>query len=247
MPSGFCRLAGQLTFYLLCCFLRFTPLCHSKHFREITMKKRIALSFGISAALLTAVATRALVMTDSQGRWPSDWPKSLESLRDHARTIEVANGTQENIYEITFTDRAQFEKAWPTIISLKTPGAPLRLYKVEPVPQGGLGQLESNAAPIVRIYGPPEGEAIGPGGQKLKASAPWPRELYGPGGQLPEFVSAETVAGKLQWVKIDPEKNHAPGFLNRARVDVDLVVDGQVIDLNRIALPKDTPIEDDRF
>lgn len=37
------------------------------------------------------------------------------------------------------------------------------------------------------------------------------------------------------------------GFYNRARIDIDLVIDGNVIDLNRIPLPAKTPIEDQRF
>jgi hypothetical protein len=191
------------------------------------------------------MTARALVMTDSTGRWPADWPKSLESLRNHARTIEVANGMQENIYEITFSDQAEFEKAWPIILSLKTPGAPLRLYKVGPLPLSGLGELESNAAPTVRIYGPSEGEAVGPKGQKLKASAPWPKALYGPHGELPEFVRADFSKDKPGWVVVNAKDE--TGFHDRARIDLDLVIDGKIIDLNRIALPKNTPIEDHRF
>lgn len=210
------------------------------------MNKLNATACGLLFLLLTAVIARAVIMTDSTGRWPTDWPKSLDPLRDHARTIDVANGTQESIYEITFSDRAQFENAWPAILTLKTHGAPLRLYKVGTLPPAGLGQLESNAAPSVRIYAPSQGEAVGPNGQRLKAAAPWPKDLYGPNGELPEFVRDELTDGKLHWVKVDPETDKTY-FHNRARIDLDLVIDGQIIDLNRIALPQDTPIEDHRF
>jgi len=44
-------------------------------------------------------------------------------------------------------------------------------------------------------------------------------------------------------VKIGP---HTRGFIYRARVDLTLVVDGQVIDLNRIRLPADTLVIDRR-
>jgi hypothetical protein len=209
------------------------------------MKRFIAPICGVLIVLLIVVAARALIMTDSTGRWPSNWPKSLEPLRNHARTIEVANGTQEYIYEITFSDQTEFEKAWPTILSLKIPGAPLRLYKVGPLPPSGLGALESNTAPTVRIYGPSEGEARGPKGEKLKASAPWPKELYGPQGELPEFVRADFSKDKPGWVVVDAKDE--TGFHDRARIDLDLVIDGKIIDLNRIALPKNTPIEDHRF
>jgi hypothetical protein len=53
----------------------------------------------------------------------------------------------------------------------------------------------------------------------------------------------------MKWISGDPEnlrKNEAIGFLYRARVDLELVVDGQVIDLNSIHLPGATPIHDKR-
>jgi hypothetical protein len=211
------------------------------------MKRIKVAGLGFGVVLLMSIVARGLVMISEKGSWPADWPKSLEALREHARTIGVHNGTQENIYEITFSDRAEFEKAWPTLLSLKTPGAPLRIYKVELLPASGLGQLESNADPMVRIYGPPQDEWTGANGEKLKTSAPWPKELYGPKGELPEFVRGDKSGGKSHWVPVDGEKDKDSGFHYRARVDVDLVIDGKVIDLNRIALPSDTPIEDRRF
>ena len=207
-------------------------------------------TFTVSAVfvvLFSGVFASALVMTDQQGRWPADWPKSLEGLRGHARTIQIATGTQENVYEITFSNRAEFESAWPSILSLKTIGAPLRLYAVGKPPPAGLGQFASNAAPIVRIYGPPQSESVATDGQKLKASAPWPKEIYGPNGELPEFVRTRSVGGELQWVAANPDESKEPCFYDRARVDIDVVIDGVVIDLNRISLPAGTPIEDHRF
>src|SRR5258708_4199665 len=88
-------------------------------------RKQILRLCGLWFVLLTVGVASALVMTQDKGTWPADWPKALEPLRANARTIEVANGTQENVYEITFTDRDTFEKIWPTILALKTPGAPL--------------------------------------------------------------------------------------------------------------------------
>ena len=35
--------------------------------------------------------------------------------------------------------------------------------------------------------------------------------------------------------------------VKRARIDIELVVDGNIVDLNRIPLPADTPIIDKRF
>lgn len=212
------------------------------------MRRFEAAVCGLSVILLAAVTARALIEDRSGGWWPSDWPKSLESLRAHAHTIGVMNGTQENIYEITFTDRREFENAWPVLVSLKTVGAPLRLYKVGALPSSGLGETESNASPSVRVYGPPDSVTLSPNGQALKAGPPWPKALYGPKGELPEFVIGQMIGGKLQWVEADALKDDAPHYFHyRARVDIDIIVDGQVIDLNRIALPRDTPIEDHRF
>jgi hypothetical protein len=215
---------------------------------SLLMKKFIVMAgCGILGVVLTAVVSRGLVETYKQGEWPDSWPASMEMLRDHAKTLKIEEGTQENIYEIAFSDRDEFEKAWPAILSVKTPGAPLRLYRVGVKPPGTLGQLISNDLPAVRIYGPAEDAAAGwPNGQMLRARAPWPKEFYGEKGELPEFVRSELNEGKLRWVKGEPEKGPL-GFYYRARIDVDLVVDGKVIDLNRIGLAKDGPIEDDRF
>ena len=47
----------------------------------------------------------------------------------------------------------------------------------------------------------------------------------------------------------DPiEEKYGPwGFMYRARTEIELVVDGRIIDLNRIPLPPETPIIDRRF
>ena len=60
-------------------------------------------------------------------------------------------------------------------------------------------------------------------------------------GGLPEYVSNQD--GK--WVAYDGKERK--GFLHRARVDIVLITDGKIVDLNRIRLPADTPIIDNRF
>src|SRR5215217_5792635 len=107
--------------------------------------------------LLLARLALPLVTTQETGTWPADWPKELEPLRKSARTVGVATGIQQNIYEITFADRETFEKVWPTILKVKTPGAPLTLWKVATTPPTAWGSLLNNAAPAVRIYAPSEG------------------------------------------------------------------------------------------
>ena len=205
-------------------------------------KRFLAGCIGFAVSMLAATA-HALVEDTPGGMWPKVWPASLEPLRVHAHTIGIANGTQENIYEIAFTDRTEFEKAWPSLLSLKTPGAPLRLYRVGPKPPN---QFVSNATSTVRIIGPAGGHSIGPNGHHLEDGPPWPKELYTADGELPEYVVRESKNGTLHLVAA-PAKDDAPRFHFRARVDLELVTDGQIIDLNRIRLPDRTPIQDLRF
>ena len=213
------------------------------------MTRKCTLSIrALVFVLLMGGFASAVVMISDKGDWPADWPKSLEPLRGSARTLEVAAGNQENIYEITFSNRESFEKAWPDILALKTPGAPLKLasMKVDPAKPGD--GLESNAAPIVRIYAPASNAAVlAKDGTRIKADAPWPKDLVGPNGELPEYVLSTESEGKQRWVAVDKTNDKTVSFFYRARIDIELVVDGKVIDLNRIKLPENTPIVDKRF
>ena len=130
------------------------------------------------------------------GEWPTNWPKELESLRQRAKTLHVATGTQENIYSIPFESRDEFEKYWPALLQVRTPDSPLTLSKVS----GTDTEHLSSAKPCVRIKGP-SGAYVGgnskiggkidvkelDAGTMLFAGAPWPKELAGPKGELPEY------------------------------------------------------------
>ena len=66
----------------------------------------------------------------------------------------------------------------------------------------------------------------------------------------PEYVQNEEgtwkpFSGVLH--KPLPKSSDMPYVLNRTRTDIILVVDGDVVDLNRIPFPKDTLITDQRF
>jgi hypothetical protein len=202
-------------------------------------------------------------------------------LRSNSRTFEVAAGNQEDVYEIPFSDRQQFETFWPIILKVKTPEAPLRLSRIKPEDPNA---LFSNAHPVVRIYASPiaawvfpkvkEGEAIAklqlamrdasPEKRKeleeeysrkwaelvkqdklLRPGPPWPVSIRTVTGALPEYVGTIEVNGKMQWAP--STDNQVTDFIYRARIEVELVVDGNVIDLNRIPLPADTPVIDKRF
>src|SRR5262245_45322228 len=108
----------------------------------------------VGLVVLLARGARALVMTEEHGRWPANWPKSLEPLPANARTVTVATGIQQTIYEIRFADRQTFERAWPDLVKLKSPHAPLTLYRTQTPPPRDWGDLLSNASPTVRIYAP---------------------------------------------------------------------------------------------
>jgi hypothetical protein len=220
-------------------------------------------------------------MTQNTGNWPDSWPKELEPLRSNSRTFEVAAGNQEDIYEISFSDRKQFEAFWPVILKVKSLQAPLRLSRISPEEPNS---LFSNAHPVVRIYAPPrtasadpkgkEGETIAKlqeamrdaspdkrkeleqeffrkwqelvkQGKVLRPGPPWLKDILSPSNTLPEYVGAIEDNGKLKWAPSTDKR--VSGFLYRARIEIELVVDGNVIDLNRISLSADTLILDKRF
>ncbi len=200
----------------------------------------------------------ALAITRPMLVFPPEWPGELNELKSSGRTIGFHAGVQENIHEINFSDREKFERFWPILLTVKTPGAPLTLLPISSEHRGG---LTSDAAPTVRIFAPPGGGPIALSeadnqpwdsvklekeGKALRASPPWPPHLISAKGELPEYVQVVEIDGKLEWVHADRDCREG-GFLHRARVDIDLVVDGSVINLNRIRLPSDGPIIDKRF
>lgn len=222
--------------------------------------KRIVIALAALVVVFGAWDALALIIPSDEGKWPATWPKELESLREKSKTLDVATGIQEHIYTIPFETRDEFEKFWPILVALRTPGSPLTLSRAG-VTDSGWGQFVSNAKPSVRIKGPTGGYAGGTaniGGQidlkeldvgtMLFAGAPWPKALLGPQGELPEYVTAVPIEdGKIAWEPVDLTVDKARGFLNRARVDIELVLDSEIIDLNRIRLPQDARIIDRRF
>ena len=62
------------------------------------------------------------------GLWPTNWPKELEPLRKQSRTYR---DSELNLifYEIPFTNREEFESAWPHILKVKSKGAPLIVFR----------------------------------------------------------------------------------------------------------------------
>ncbi len=254
--------------------------------------KSIKLFIMVTVVFLVSPVFSYYLVAEASGKWPLDWPKELEPLREKSQTIAISiEYQQQNIHDIPFDDRQTFERIWPIILELKSKGAPLTLYRV------GSKQYEwsllSKTKPVVRILAPSgayinlsgeeaakasrkKQESIKPGvppappkpispegrlpdtgeiksfqqakelvkqGKMLYAGPPWPRDILTPEGKLPEFVQSKKEGGKLKWIPAD----RFVKVKHRSRIDIELFVDGQVIDLNRILLPPDTPIIDKRW
>jgi hypothetical protein len=142
-----------------------------------------------------------------KGDWPATWPKELEPLRKQARTL-VGPMAENQHFAIPFTKREDFEAAWPHLLKVKSPGAPVILMR-------GSNFFLSGAKAGVVIHAPP----------------------------LNEAEAAAKVDGKVQAVtEADVWKG-----MSVATTYIEVVADGEIIDLNRIALPADTLISDRRF
>lgn len=200
--------------------------------------------FSAITIFICSTLCLALVGGYEQGMWPANWLKELEPYRKQAKTIMLAAANQEDVHEIRFENREEFEKVWPTILKLKNKGAPLRLRSIERFRQGG---LFNNEQPVVRIYGPAyTGGVSRPGGKVLRPVPPWPETIKSPTGELPEYVTISEDGESWVAVEEKPPIEALKGFIYRARIELELVVDGKIIDLNRIHLPANTPIIDKR-
>jgi hypothetical protein len=146
----------------------------------------------------------AMYSVADEGQWPTSWPTELEPLRKQARTLEGPLAPQLH-YEIPFTQPRQFEAAWPHILKVKSPGAPIVLLRS---PNASLGETMTAG---VRIHG---ALAVADGAAQPKSPLP------GEPGDVSRWLYTT-------WLE--------------------LVVDGEIVDLNRIPLPLDTPIIDKRF
>jgi hypothetical protein len=88
---------------------------------------------------------------------------------------------------------------------------------------------------------------------KLKSKGASVILLRGPNAK---FQSIRLGAVKAGVRILSPSENNPPGYADQAKragvtlrivTDIELVVDGEIVDLNRIRLPADTPIIDKRF
>jgi hypothetical protein len=160
------------------------------------VKRAVAcfVAIALGSACSTALADYSV---ENKGSWPENWPKELEPLRKQAQTLEGPLLPLLH-YAIPFTAREEFESAWPHLLKVTTPGAPIVLRR------GPSFWLGAKATAGVIVHTPPAGEA-----------AP---------------ADAKSVGDRTE-----------------KTIYVELIVDGQIVDLNRIPLPPNTPIIDQRF
>jgi hypothetical protein len=217
----------------------------------MSLPKQVGFAVVASVAFCAVCSVYALYGVTGEGAWPKSWPKELEPLRSQARTLAHS---QYCVHEITFTTREQFEAAWPHILAVKSKNAPLTLLSSpnayrnmgEPI-KAGVRILSPLTGTLVTPRGsryPPGTESAVPDGKFLRIGPPWPDHIKSESGALPEYVFDKD--GK--WAPYDPEeKKDRSRYLRRARLDIELIVDGAIVDLNRISLPADTPVIDKRF
>jgi hypothetical protein len=219
----------------------------------MNMLKQLRFVIAAVLVLCAVYSVYALYEITNEGAWPKNWPKQLEPLRKQARTL--IHSQRGAIHVIPFTSRAEFEDAWPHILAVKSSKAPLILLSS---PDKSLGEIKAG----VRIFSPltgtlitPKGTQYPPGaeshirdGKFLKIGPPWPVHVKLESGALPKYVLYDND----KWAPYTKKKakeysNKRLHNIRRARTDIELVVDGDIVDLNRIPLPLDTPIIDKRF
>ena len=147
-------------------------------------KKSTIILFAVMITLTSSFCFGMAIVYET-GKWPDSWPNELSPYRAQAKTIEIAAGNQENVYEIRFENREEFEKLWPIILKLKDKKAPLRLRSIEkPVKKGRLFNSEK---PVVRVFSHvyPAWPSRHPGGRNLRPAPPWPDSIKLPTGELP--------------------------------------------------------------
>jgi hypothetical protein len=214
------------------------------------MRRKSALALAVVSTSLIASVCFAVYGVADKGLWPSSWPKQLDALRPQARTLEHS---QHIVYEIPFTSRAEFESAWPHILAVKSPQAPLVLLRS---PDNWLGHTIGagvrlrcpRTGILVTFQGanyPPGAESAIPDGKFLRVGPPWPDDIKSPSGALPEYV----IIDNGKWRAFEQKDFGGPNerTIRRARTEIELIVDGDIVNLNRIPLPADTPLVDKRF
>lgn len=217
------------------------------------MRRVFVCGMALSAAVLGTSVCFAVWIVSNTGDWPQSWPTQLEPLRSQSRTFRHDRYT---MYHIPFSDREQFEAAWPHILSIASEGSPLTLscghdrFTAIDFDAGvviftpNTGQLIAFGDKEMTVY-PPCSESSIPDGKFLRVGPPWPDAIRDQSGKLPEYV----VADGLEWRATTSQEMRDDIMTairsHRARTEIRLIVDGEIVDLNRIQLP--VSVVDERF
>ena len=216
------------------------------------MTKKATLFLVLSSiGLLSCVCHAGLIYTlPFHGFWPRGLnPKgSSELSRLVYPDVQATgcyyqnDGVRESLHQLSFSKRKDFETFWPAILSVKSPGAPLILrqgksfYRKQSLESCGVQIL----FPMLDTPGLSK-PGIDPNALKVlrEATEHLPEYVLLKEGAFVPYTDALPAPRPLAIDRPDP--------LYRVRTDIILVVDGDVVDLNRIPIPKDTPVIDERF
>src|SRR5437763_1977265 len=128
-----------------------SPISTCRRCVTMTRKTTWLAAIAVCAACSTAYALYSVADT---GQWPKTWPAELEPLRKQSRTL-IGPMFAFRHYAFPFTNRDQFEAAWPHILKAKTKEAPVFLLR------GPNFFLEKAKAGVV-VHSPPEGQHKNP-------------------------------------------------------------------------------------
>ena len=203
------------------------------------MRRILVPSFAVLAVTLATSFSSAMWDVSNTGDWPKTWPAQLESLRPISRTLGHSSYT---MYHIPFTDRAKFEAAWPHLLLIADQGSPLTLSR---------GHNISTAVDFdagVVIFAPNTGHLAHssiPGRKLLTVGPPWPDDIKDQSGNPSEYVIHDGLKWRPITVQTMQDDLLSRIRSQRARTEIQLIVDGKIVDLNRITLP--ASVVDRRF
>ncbi len=179
--------------------------------------------------LLLSLASFGAMTVLQEGTWPDTWPKELEPYRPRALTLGLHAGHQEDIYVIPFQNREEFEAAWPHLLKVRSPKSPVTLER------SPWKFVDNWVAAGVRVLHPRITHTPN------FTTPNWPKDIEMQSGEFPEYV----VQHLGKWVPPTGDFLR-DGFAYRARVDIVLVVDDNIVNLARITLPEDAKVIDKR-
>ncbi|MHC4745481.1 MAG: DUF5329 family protein [Planctomycetota bacterium] len=210
------------------------------------------ISYSLVILALSGSEALGLMMVEPGGKWPENWPSELEHFRFKASTGHFMAGAVATYYYIPFDTREEFERAWPAILKLKSKGAPLSLYTIDPPKTDPNDTRVVTTGAKVAIVCPEKGTYRKMSDGSYEHQAEWTEHIkpFLADGILPQFVGRPRTPGPhADWVIVNPKEHDnilEYGRMEQARVELMVHVDGSVIDLNRIRLPENTPIRDNR-